>query len=363
MENLDKLDVRISAKKWAHPELEGIWNMFDPEAGGTDLRGRILGTIYNFDIPQEERLASAVAEKEASAAAMGLDGPLPENAERFEAPGCPEDPDAPEVEMTVVYPEGITRKKGLKAVYYMMGGGLYATYVNIPSFTAMANQLGCAVVVPAYRVGLEAPYPAAMNDLHAGYQWMVGKADELGVNPDRVVLYGTSSGSHLALSLAHRLKRYGYSPRGCVVESSFADNRPIYPTSKIEGCWDSSCTWASAVQYLGANSRMQEQSPEMFPNSCAPEDCVGLCPTFIHGDVEEGSWPGFTSYCQKLTQAGVFNEFHCWGGSNHGGMMNLANMDIEKPLAQRYRAVVFGNINDCLTYDLRRAWVRDELGM
>ena len=47
-----------------------------------------------------------------------------------------------------------------------------------------------------------APFPAALNDVRAAVAFLVARADELRVNPNRVVLIGDSAGGHLSLLTA-----------------------------------------------------------------------------------------------------------------------------------------------------------------
>lgn len=55
-----------------------------------------------------------------------------------------------------------------------------------------------AVVCPDYRLSGEARDPAQLDDLRALPAWLRDRAVELGLDPDRVVLWGESAGGHLA---------------------------------------------------------------------------------------------------------------------------------------------------------------------
>ncbi len=60
---------------------------------------------------------------------------------------------------------------------------------------------GFVVVAMDFRDGRNARHPAAVEDIAEAVQWVQKKAD-LGVDPDRVALMGSSSGGHLALHTA-----------------------------------------------------------------------------------------------------------------------------------------------------------------
>lgn len=58
------------------------------------------------------------------------------------------------------------------------------------------------------------------------------QGQEFGADTDNIVLHGISSGGHLATALPFRLKRYGFSTKGVVVDRPITDERQIYPSSQ-----------------------------------------------------------------------------------------------------------------------------------
>lgn len=63
---------------------------------------------------------------------------------------------------------------------------------------------GILVLSIDFRNAPEAPYPAALADINYGIRWLKHHAAEFGSSAERVGLYGTSSGGHLALLAALR---------------------------------------------------------------------------------------------------------------------------------------------------------------
>ncbi|MGY1737541.1 alpha/beta hydrolase fold domain-containing protein [Geodermatophilus sp. SYSU D00684] len=57
---------------------------------------------------------------------------------------------------------------------------------------------GIAVASADYRLSGEARWPAQLSDAKAAVRWLRARADELGVDPDRVAAWGESAGGHLA---------------------------------------------------------------------------------------------------------------------------------------------------------------------
>lgn len=353
--NFEKLFDRSDAEKWAHPEL------VDEYGSATGQAPIMTDVVFNQDLPRDERAAQVKAFLSAGGDAMA-DDPAVTRAETLHVPGCPEEPET-EAEIVIYRPTTPSDRK-LNVIYAIPGGGMFACMLEAEGFWRYADVFNCVIVLPRWRTFFEAPYPAAVNDMHAGYQYVVEHADELGINPDKIVLTGASSGSNLSLSLAFRLKRYGYKPRGCVTECGFTDFRPIFSTSSIgQGAsWDALTQYYAGYEYLGWKNVTTANDPEMFPNLATAEDCVGLCPIFLHGDAEEPNSASNAAFVDKLTKAGVYNEMHVWGGSNHAALftaVQMAGTDEPTGYAARYFEVFKGNIKDCLKYDLRRAWIED----
>lgn len=67
-----------------------------------------------------------------------------------------------------------------------------------PTARVLANRTGCVVLSVDYRMAPEHPFPAALTDVLAVTEWAVEHADEVGGDPDRLVVGGGSAGANLA---------------------------------------------------------------------------------------------------------------------------------------------------------------------
>src|SRR6266436_1644087 len=63
---------------------------------------------------------------------------------------------------------------------------------------------GIVVLSIEFRNAPEAPYPASLQDINYGIRWLKAHSREFGSSPERVGLYGTSSGGHQVLLAALR---------------------------------------------------------------------------------------------------------------------------------------------------------------
>jgi acetyl esterase/lipase len=73
-------------------------------------------------------------------------------------------------------------------------------YAAPEPFTRLA-QAGIAVAAVDHRLSGEATWPAQLHDVKAAVRWLRARADELGVDGERVAAWGESSGGHLAALL------------------------------------------------------------------------------------------------------------------------------------------------------------------
>lgn len=276
--------------------------------------------------------------------------------QNFKIPGCPEEPETM-VDVVVRYPKKVRRK--MPVVFYIAGGAFLLGTPWLGPIEEYAKVLNCIVVAPWYRTGLDAPYPGALNDCHAAYEWMVEHAEELHIDPDKVVITGTSVGSALGLSLAFRLKRYGHKPRGVVALDPICDERSDFLSHTYwNDALDIEQVQKFMLQYLGDSDFCSNGvGPEAMANRATIEDCKGLCPVSIHVGENDVDRDPSIEFVQKLLVAGVYTQFHIMGGCCHATMFNAP---ADEPLRERYMELVYGEISDFLKYDMRREWLKEE---
>ena len=107
-------------------------------------------------------------------------------------------------------------------VLYIHGGGYTCGSLDYVRGCAsmISAELGIKVFAPEYRLAPEHPYPAAIDDVHAAYRWVM----EMGYTPDRIVLAGESAGGGLCYALCQRLRESGDPiPAGIVALSPWCD--------------------------------------------------------------------------------------------------------------------------------------------
>ena len=90
------------------------------------------------------------------------------------------------------------------AIVLVHGGGFAAGGPAEVAWAAerLAARLTCVVVVPAYTLACDAPFPAAVEDVYAALQWAVDHAAAGGWSAARLVIAGFEAGGNLAAAAA-----------------------------------------------------------------------------------------------------------------------------------------------------------------
>lgn len=110
-----------------------------------------------------------------------------------------------------------------KVILQLHGGGyigsIYNTYYHVAVLYSEAAN-GICVLSPDYRVAPEHPFPAALEDALASYQWLL----DHGWRGDQIILAGDSAGGGLSMALIMYLRDHSMPmPCGLVAMSPWTD--------------------------------------------------------------------------------------------------------------------------------------------
>jgi acetyl esterase len=109
-----------------------------------------------------------------------------------------------------VYPADAAASRPGPGLVWAHGGGFAAGDLDMPEADWVARAFaarGVTVISVDYRlaVGGAGHYPAGSDDVLSAWRWTLAHADELGIDPDRLVVGGASAGANLVTGAVVRL--------------------------------------------------------------------------------------------------------------------------------------------------------------
>ena len=246
----------------------------------------------------------------------------------------------PEVPLLVCTPAGASTSRPL--LYYIHGGGFFCNdhRTGLDQLLDTAERFGATLVSVGYRLAPEHPYPAQINDVYAGLLWAAEHAEELGIDPDRIVVMGISAGGGLSAALALTLRDKG-GPRllGQLLMCPMLDDRND-SASAVQ--MDGVDFWNRSFNGFGWSSLLGDaQGGADVPQYAAPAratDLSGLPPAFIDVGSAECLRDEVLAYAGRLWQAGGVAELHVWPGGIHA-------FDREFPEARISKAAIAARDN------------------
>ena len=187
---------------------------------------------------------------------------------------------------------------------WLHGGGwvIGAPDLSLGETDSLANLANTKVLSLDYRMAPEHPFPAAYDDSIAAVQWVFDHADELGIDPRKVVVGGDSAGGNLAAAVA---QHFASQLRGQLLVYPAVDLTRVSAaaTQYAEGYLLNAPTMNWFVeQYLGDTDR---RDPRISPMLADDATFASLAPAHIViAEFDPLRDDGF-DYAEKLRQHGV----------------------------------------------------------
>ena len=220
-------------------------------------------------------------------------------------------------------------------VYYHVGGWVIAdldTYDASPS--ALVNATNAVVVSAHYRQAPEHKFPAAHNDAHAAYKWVLAHAKELKGDPKKIALVGESAGGNMAAAVSVMAREHKMQmPIYQVLVYPIADNNVETP-SYVENAKAKPLNRAG-MQWFFKNYFNTAADGENHLISLVDEkDLKGLPPTTIITAEIDPLRSERKAYADLLEKAGVAVRYKNYEGVTHEFFGMAAVVDKAKEAQQ-----------------------------
>lgn len=224
-----------------------------------------------------------------------------------------------------IYQPVVPKSDGV--LLWIHGGGYICLNVNLDDVTCcrIVETLGITVVSVDYRLASVKPFPAALDDCVASWQWLQQHATTLGVNPQRAVIAGESAGGGLTAALAQRLHdEGGQQPVAQLIFAPMLDDRTALRedlTAEKHFIWNNKNNWGGWQCYLGQEPGLPEVPQYSVP--ARRESLAGLPQAWLGiGDIDL-FYEESVAYAERLEANGVPCELFITEGGPHSCEVTL----------------------------------------
>lgn len=240
-----------------------------------------------------------------------------------------------DLRLVVITPDIEMPQQGLPALLYMHGGGFVfgSPETILPTMQRFACDVGCVIVLPAYRLAPEAVFPAALDDNYLALSWLHENANGLGIDTSRIAIGGDSAGGgHAAvLSIAARDKGE-FSPLYQLLLYPMLDDRTGSTRPAVVNSGE--FIWTPENNIFGWSSYLGHYAgSDNVPKGAVPareEDLSGLPPTLI----ATGSLDLFAQenihYGKRLSEQKVNVDIQVFEGAFHGFNVIVPDANISR---------------------------------
>ncbi len=213
-------------------------------------------------------------------------------------------------------------RPGGPGLLHLHGGGMVLgdRFTGVTTLFDLIESMDAVVVTVEYRLAPENPDPAPVEDCYAGLLWTAANLDELGIDPERLVVIGGSAGGGLSAGVALLARdRKGPKLAGQVLIYPMLDDRNETVSShQIDGIgvWDRGSNDTGWDALLG--DRRKTDGVSIYAAPARATDLSGLPPTYLDAGSAEVFRDEIVAYASAIWAAGGIAELHVWPGGFHG---------------------------------------------
>ncbi|MFJ8135578.1 alpha/beta hydrolase [Streptomyces sp. NPDC096013] len=230
--------------------------------------------------------------------------------------------DGAQIHLSVFSPATIDRTTTAPCVYWIHGGGMVMgdrfSQLDIP--LEWLDEFGAVVVSVEYRLAPEVTGTTLVEDSYQGLLWTAEHAEELGIDPARIIVAGASAGGGLAAGLTLLARDLGAPAIAAqMLICPMLDHRNATISSRqfsgVPG------VWTGEMNEFGWRAVLGDLTDDEVPAYVSPsraEDLSGLPATYIDAGSAEVFRDEDTDYATRIWAAGGQAELHVWAGGFHG---------------------------------------------
>jgi len=266
---------------------------------GADLNAEILTQMRQYAVPAETYLEGRSVQRR-DLSVRSIDG--------FDLPISVFLPEMPALDAT--------------CIYWLHGGGMVMgdRFANLDIPLEWLERHGAVVVTIEYRLAPEVCGSTLVEDCYQGLLWIAAHADELGINPERIIVAGPSAGGGLAAGVTLMARDLtGPAIAAQILICPMLDHRNITKSSQQyagdPGVWTREknvFAWQSVLRGQSGNNVSSYVSPALEP------DLSGLPTTYIDAGSAEVFRDEDVDYACRIWAVGGQAELHVWAGGFHG---------------------------------------------
>ena len=214
-------------------------------------------------------------------------------------------------------------------ILHIHGGGYISAmrtqYKKLAGFYSEVSG-GASVLTIDYRVAPKDPYPAALEDALASYDWLINN----GYSEEKIILAGDSAGAGLAMALCYKLKELGRKlPAGIVAMSPWADLTASGPSYKENKDIDP-VFGGERAEMIYESPYIGEANPKDPTISPIYGDFKDFPPMLIQCGTDEMLKSDSDTVAKKAKEAGVLVRYTVYEGMFHVFQMAGTYMDESK---------------------------------
>jgi acetyl esterase/lipase len=210
-------------------------------------------------------------------------------------------------------------------IFFTHGGGFICGNRHLGISTALdwVEKFSATCVSIDYRLAPEHPDPTPLEDCYAGLLWVSDHAAELGINPDLLIIAGSSAGGGLAAGVSLLARdRAGPKLRAQLLIYPMLDDRDSTTSThqySEEGLWSRESNQLGWECLLGeARAGGKDGEVSIYAAPARATDLSGLPETFLDVGSAEVFRDEVVAYASTLWRCGVQAELHVWPGGFHG---------------------------------------------